>query len=168
MYPCRCYNQNYQRRQNKPKACRPEETITRPESFLLFKTVSAGGINLSSTAGAEREYDLIYLRLDLALKKPMTTILSFACNITFLNAKADLNIQLVKSGVCQPVPVAAPAVYRRTQTFSGSDTIYFTVLDPLSCQTTSCCYLIKMRVTADTSENSMILVTDPVLTAIII
>lgn len=168
MYPCWCNNRNYQSRQYKPKACRSNETITQHESFRLFKTASAGGINLTGTAGADKEYDLIYLNLDFSPKKPMTMILSFACNITFLNANADLNIQLVKPGVCQLVPVAAPAVYRRTQAFSGSDTVYFTVLDTLPSQAASCCYLIKLHAAVEASENGMIIVTDPMLTAMIL
>lgn len=169
MYFCRYNNRDYQYRRNKPSACIPDEKkVTRPEPVELFKTVSAGGINLSGMAGTEKEYDLIFLHLDVSKKKPATVVLDFSCNITFLNAKADIRIQLVKSGVSQPVPVASPAVYRQTLEFSGSDSIFFTVHDPLSAQNASCSYLIKMYVTGSIPENGMIILTNPVLTAMIL
>lgn len=168
MYFCRCYNRDYQYRKNSPSACRPEETIPRQEPTEFFKTASAGGISLSGTAGIQKDYDLVALHLDFSPKKSTNVVLDFACNITFINAKADINIQLVKLGEGQPVPVASPAVYRRTLDFSGSDTICFSVHDTLPAQKTSCCYLIKMSVAGNTSENSMIIVTDPVITAMIL
>lgn len=168
MYFCRCYNRDYQYRKNSPSACKPEETIPRQEPTEFFKTASAGGINLPGTAGAQKEYDLVALHVDFISKKSTTIVLDFACNITFINAKADINIQLVKLGAGQPVPVASPAVYRRTLDFSGSDTIFFSVHDTLPAQNTSCSYLVKMSVTGNTPENSMIIVTDPVITAMVL
>lgn len=167
MYFYRCYNRDCQYRRNRPTACKTEQIIPKQEHFVSFKTASAGGITVTGIAGTEKEYDLIGLTVDSCKRKNAAITLSFACNITLIDAKLDLGLQLVKSGESQPVPVASPAVYRRISEFSGSDAISFTIHDPAPVQNGSCTYLVKMYVTFAMQENGLAIVTNPVLTALI-
>lgn len=186
MYFYRCYNQNNRYSKSRPYACQPEkphvpwephiprepDALQGPhapqEPKVLFRTASAGGLHLSGFTGAEKEYDLIALKLDFCSKESRTTIINFACGITFLDAAADIRVQLVKAGGELTIPVSSPAVYRRIQKFSGADALCFTVQDTFSAKDTSCCYLVKLTVTGSPSENGAILLTAPVLSAIII
>lgn len=168
MYFYKCCNRGCQCRTNRPSACKAEEVIPKPEPCTVFKTVSAGGVTLSDFAGTEKEYDLLYLDLDLSKRKKTTVELKFSCNLILVQARVDIRFQILKSGVSPPVPVASPAVYRHTLEFSGSDSIFFTVHDPAPLQNGFHSYLVKMYIMGYVPDDGLVAVTNPVLIAMMI
>lgn len=168
MYFGRRCNQDWQNRINRPSVCRNEEVISDPEIPVVFKTACAGGITFFGSAGTEKEYDLIFLRLACSLQGSVPVAVHFSCNLTLVHSKADVRIQLVKLGGNIPVPIGSPAVYRRVSEFTGADTIFFTIHDPDPAQNELYGYLIKLYITGSVSENGMVIVTNPVLTAMLL
>lgn len=166
MYFFRCCNQKYPCRKNGPSACKTVEVPPQPNPSVLLKSVSAGGIIITGFAGTENEYDLIAMSLDIPPQNNTAVALNFACNLSLLSSVADIRFQLVKSGTNQMIPLASPAIYRRTLEFSGSDTIFFTVCDSIPVQQDSWHYMIKMYITGRVPAEGMVAVTNPVLTAV--
>lgn len=167
MYLFRCCNPNPRYRENRPSACKVVEAVKRPDPKNLFYTASGGGVTVTSFAGADKEYDFILLNLEIpSQKRPAALTLHFACNLSCIRSAVDVQFQLIKARTGLIVPLAAPAIYRHSLEFSGSDAISFFACGPVPEPECHCCYLIRMSMTGTVPADGMIAVTNPVLTAI--
>lgn len=166
MYFFRCYNHNSHYRENRPSACKTAEVVPKPDFMDLFKTVSAGGVTLTSFAGTEKEYDYMLLYLECPPHKRTDLTLNFSCNLSIIRSVVDIQFQLVKTRGGRTVPLAAPVIYRHILEFTGSDAISFSVCDPDPEEKYSCTYFIRMHMTGTVPANGMVAVTNTVLTAI--